>query len=142
MQQLLRILVVDDCADTTDSLTMLLQLWGHETRAAREGRTALEVAAEFRPDVVLLDIGLPGMDGYEVARRLRQNGKVGRPMVIAVTGFGPDADHGRRYHAGFDHYLLKPVDPEVLRNLLMARESDLFDPPNPTAPLFAFVARS
>jgi two-component system OmpR family response regulator len=114
----LRVLVVEDHADTADSLALLLTLFGHEVRVARDGPTALEMARAFPPDVVLLDIGLPGIDGWQVAERLRQQSGQKRPLLIAVTGYGQDADHRRSQEAGIDLHLLKPVDPDQLRRLL------------------------
>ena len=102
-----------------DSLSMLLRLYGHEVRVARTGPTALEMAAAFRPDVVLLDIGLPGMDGYQVARRLRAKPEFKGVMLCALTGYTPsEADRQRPQQAGFDHYFVKPVSLEKLLGLL------------------------
>jgi signal transduction histidine kinase len=112
-----RVLVVDDNADAANSLTVLLRVAGHEVRACYDGPAALEAANTFLPEVVLLDIGLPGMDGYEVARRLR--GQVGKEKVllIALTGYGQEDDLRRSREAGFDHHLVKPVDPTTLTTL-------------------------
>ncbi len=113
----MKILVVDDNYDAAESLQMLLALWGHEVEVANDGPAALAAASHYRPDVVLLDIGLPGMDGYEVSRRLRQ--QLGAaPVHLAITGYGQTADRARSSEAGFDGYLVKPVDPEALRTLL------------------------
>jgi signal transduction histidine kinase len=112
-----RILVVDDNRDGAESLALLLRFWGHEALLAHDGPTALAVGEAEAPDVVLCDIGLPGMDGYQVAQRLRQRLR-GRPMLVALTGYGQDADRRRSREAGFDHHLTKPVDPESLRGLL------------------------
>jgi two-component system, sensor histidine kinase len=112
----LRILVVDDLRDAADSLALLLKLLGHDVCAVYDGPTALRTAASFRPDVVLLDLGLPGMDGYEVARRLR--GQVG--LLVAATGFGQEEDRRRCREAGFDRFLLKPLDLDELRRVLAA----------------------
>ena len=106
----LQVLVVEDNVDAGDTLCTLLQLFGHEARLARTGPTALEMAAASRPDVVLLDIGLPGMDGFEVARRLRERPEFKDVMICALTGFSPsEADRQRQQVTGFDHYLIKPV---------------------------------
>jgi PAS domain S-box-containing protein len=114
-----RILVVDDNADSALSLALLLRLGGHEVRTALDGESGLHVAREFRPQVVLLDIGLPRMDGYEVARRLRAEEKgAPRLLVLAMTGYGQDEDRRRSREAGCDHHLVKPVDPDELRRLL------------------------
>ena len=110
----LRVLVVDDFRDAADSLALLLKLLGHDARAVYDGPTALRVAASFRPDVVLLDLGLPGLDGYAVARRLR--GQVG--LLVAATGFGQEEDRRRCREAGFDRFLLKPLDLGELQRVL------------------------
>ena len=114
-----RILVVDDVIDTSESFAELLGLWGHEIRMVHDGSAALTIARSFRPDVVLLDIGLPGMDGYEVARRLRQE-HADRPMrLVALTGYGQESDRQQAREAGFDHHLVKPVDLGILHKLLI-----------------------
>jgi PAS domain S-box-containing protein len=113
-----RVLVVDDNLDAANTLHLLLQSLGHETRIAHDGPTALAVADEFRPDVVLLDIGMPGMSGYEVARHLRSRGQ--RPIkIVAITGWGTDADRARSSEAGFDIHLVKPVAEGDLRQVLL-----------------------
>jgi len=114
----LRVLVVDDNVDTAESLTMLLKLYGHEVWPAHTGPKALEVAQAEQPDVILLDIGLPGMDGYEVARHLREQQGMEGATLIAMTGYGQEADRRRSAEAGFDHHLVKPVDPAKLQALL------------------------
>ena len=113
-----RVLVVDDDADTADSLVLLLTLWGCRAAAAYDGRAAAGAALATRPDVVVLDLGLPGLDGYEVARRLRVAPGLEKVRLIAVSGFGREEDRERSRAAGFDHHLLKPVEPDVLRDLL------------------------
>ena len=113
-----RVLVVDDNRDAAESLTVLLELWGHAVRIANDGPDALALAAEYRPDTVLLDIGLPGMDGYEVARRLRELPGSHSMFLVAVTGYGQDEDRRRAYETGFDHHLTKPVEPAKLGSLL------------------------
>lgn len=114
----LRILVVDDDRDSTVSLSMLLQIMGHQVRAAYDGPQAIDHAAEYRPDIVLLDIGLPGMSGYEVARRIRQE-PWGRQMtLIALTGWGQEEDRRHAEEAGFDYHLVKPVEATALAKLL------------------------
>src|SRR5262245_58717126 len=104
----LRVLVVDDCQDTRHTISLLLQLWGHDVRDARDGPAALTAAHAFRPHVVLLDIALPHLDGYRVARQLRQALGLGAALLIAVTGYGSDQDCARARESGFDHHLLKP----------------------------------
>jgi CheY-like chemotaxis protein len=120
-QQPLRILVVDDNVDAADSLALLLGLLGHVVRTAYNGSAAIQIAQAFLPQVVLLDLGLPRMDGYEVARRLRQESGLGEVVLIATTGFGREADRHRCQEVGFDHFLLKPFDLEALVPLLAAR---------------------
>jgi CheY-like chemotaxis protein len=111
-----RILVVDDNVDAAETLEALLRLLGHETRVVHDGPGTLEAADVFGPDVVLLDIGLPGISGYEVARRLRA--RIRRPMkIVAVTGWGQDYDKKRSLEAGFDEHLVKPVDESALLDL-------------------------
>ena len=113
-----RILVVDDNVDVVETTTMLLSLSGHQVRSAKDGLQALHVATEFRPDVVLLDIGLPLMDGYEVARRLRQTPQTAGALLIALTGYGQQGDRQRGKDAGFDGHMLKPVDPHALAKMI------------------------
>jgi PAS domain S-box-containing protein len=110
----LRILVVDDNRDSADSTALLLGSSGAQVRAAYDGRTALELATEFHPGVVVLDIGLPEMDGYEVARRLRSSDMTRQCILIATTGWGQAKDRSAAREAGFDHHLTKPVDPADL----------------------------
>jgi len=113
-----RILIVDDSRDGGESLAMLLRVLGAEISLAHSGRQALELVDSFKPDVVLLDIGMPGMDGYEVARRIRSNPDNRHISLIALTGWGQDEDRRRSVAAGFDHHLVKPADIDQLRQLL------------------------
>jgi signal transduction histidine kinase/ActR/RegA family two-component response regulator len=113
-----RILIVDDNRDVADSLCMLLALLGAEVRVARDGAQALEILRSYDPAVVLLDIGMPGMDGYEVARRIRSRFAERRPVLVAMTGWGQEEDRRRARAAGFDHHLIKPAEIESLRALL------------------------
>ncbi|MGH8168679.1 MAG: ATP-binding protein, partial [Woeseiaceae bacterium] len=114
----LRILVVDDNQDSADLQATLLQHIGHEVRTAYEGSDALKAAAEFQPDVILLDIGLPQMDGYEVAYRIRQEPTLAGVVMIAMTGYGQSEDMQRTKAAGFDHHMLKPAEFAELQRLL------------------------
>jgi CheY-like chemotaxis protein len=116
-----RVLVVDDNVDAATALGMLLESLGHDTRVANDGSQALEIAAEFHPDIVLLDIGMPGLDGYEVAKRLRALDRRRTVRIIAVTGWGQDADREKSQEAGFDLHLVKPVDTNDLTRALNER---------------------
>jgi PAS domain S-box-containing protein len=115
-----RLLVVDDNVDAADSLALLLRLQGHEVRVAHDGLTALEMANGYRPEVVFLDLGMPGMDGYEVARRMRQQPGLEKVVLAALTGWGQQEDRRRTSEAGFDHHLVKPPEPKALQVLLDA----------------------
>ena len=113
-----RILVVDDNVDAAETLSRLLRLSAHEVRVAHDGLAALAAAREMNPNVVLLDIGLPKLDGFEVARSLRARADGPRPLLVAITGFGQAEDRARTAAAGFDHHLTKPVDPKLLQTLM------------------------
>src|SRR5690606_27317264 len=113
-----RILVVDDNADSAESLATLLRISHHGVRTAKEGVEALEIAEAFRPQIVLLDIGMPRMDGLELARRLRQTPWGASMFLIAMTGWGQEADRERSRLAGIEHHLVKPVDLHVVEELL------------------------
>ncbi len=117
-EESMRILVVDDNVDAADSTAMLLSLDGFEAHSVHSAQAALEAVVSLKPDVVLLDIGLPEMDGYDVARRLRALSSGESPAIIALTGYGQPADRARAASAGFDEFLVKPVEPEVLNGLL------------------------
>jgi CheY-like chemotaxis protein len=114
-----RILVVDDNPDAADSLALLLKLSGHEVHVAHDGLEAVEAAAKVQPDVILLDIGLPRLNGYEAARRIRNQQRDRSVILVALTGWGQDEDRRRSEEAGFDAHMVKPVDPAVLSNLLV-----------------------
>jgi signal transduction histidine kinase len=116
-----RVLVVDDNRDAAATLARLLRLMGHQVETAHHGHLALEVAPRFGPDVVLLDIGLPGLDGFAVCRRLRQHPATARARIIAVTGYTQEEDRRRSREAGFDAHLVKPVDLDALEGLLGPR---------------------
>jgi len=116
-----RVLVVDDNVDAANSIAKILGLFGHAVRCAHDGPAALSVANEFLPDVVVLDIGLPGMDGYEVARRLRASEKFAKSVLVALTGYGQQGDRSRAQEAGFDQHLTKPADPELLHRVVAGR---------------------
>ncbi len=114
----LRVLIVDDNRDAAEMLAALLGAWGQQTHLAFDGRTALELGGTFMPDVVLLDLGMPHLDGYETARLMRATGWGARALLVAVTGWGQPHDRDRSQASGFDHHLVKPVAPSALRALL------------------------
>ncbi len=122
----LRLLVVDDNKDTAESLAMLLRLSGHQVTTANSGPDGLQATLSDTPDVVLLDLGLPGIDGYEVARRIRE--KTSHPRLIAMTGYGQKEDRQRSKEAGFEYHLVKPVDPVKLQQLLFELSAKLSSP--------------
>ncbi|HZX79517.1 MAG TPA: response regulator, partial [Lysobacter sp.] len=113
-----RVLVVDDNADALLMLEALLGLEGYEVRGAGDGESALALLDAFVPDVALLDIGLPGMSGYELAARLRADARSARTRLVALTGWGREEDRARAHAAGFDAHLTKPVDPAMLLRLV------------------------
>jgi CheY-like chemotaxis protein len=130
-----RILVVEDNRDSADSLRLLLELSGHEVAVAYSGHDGVRAAEQYQPDVVLCDIGLPGLDGYGVARKLRDNPTTATARLIAVTAYGHDEDRRRSHEAGFEQHLVKPVDPDALQAVLncsaaLKRKSG-FVPPAP-----------
>jgi CheY-like chemotaxis protein len=112
-----RILIVDDNVDSARGTARLLQLAGHDVRVAYDGHQALEIARDYRPQFVILDIVLPGMDGYEVARQLRGDPRLRDAVIIAASGYSED-DYRRPEEAGFDHHLVKPIDHNALRAIL------------------------
>jgi CheY-like chemotaxis protein/two-component sensor histidine kinase len=114
----MRILVVDDNVDAADSIALLLSMDGFEAHSVHGASAALEIVDSFKPDAVLLDIGLPVMDGYEVARRLRAKIPVQQMRIIALSGYGQPADRDKAAQAGFDDYLVKPVEPALLGEFL------------------------
>ncbi|MHC5541194.1 response regulator, partial [Singulisphaera rosea] len=115
-----KILVVDDNEDTARGMSRLLKLLGHDVETAYSGPEAIEVAQGYHPEFILLDIGLPGMDGYEVASRIRREGSCKDSVLIAVSGYGQEDDRRRSREAGFDHHLIKPLDHDALRQLISA----------------------
>lgn len=117
-----RVLIVEDSVDSAETLGELIARWGHEVRLAHDGTSALLMARQFRPQVILLDIGLPDLDGYEVARRLRGE-ELGGEMLVALTGYGEAQDRVRTRQAGFDRHLTKPVEPQALQDLLEASQT-------------------
>ncbi|MES2355694.1 MAG: ATP-binding protein [Pseudomonadota bacterium] len=113
-----RILVVDDNDDSRESMTALLEIQGHEVRSASTGYAALEIAAEFSPSIVLLDIGLPGMDGFGVVGEMRKMAETKHAVILALTGYGQPEDHCRSMEAGFDYHLVKPVELDILKAII------------------------
>ena len=113
-----RVLIVEDNVDAAETLQLLLRMSGYETRAAHNGAQALEIAREFHPGAVLLDIGLPGKDGYAVARELRALPDMQSTLLVALTGYGEDTDREQAKQAGFDTFQVKPLEPDKLDALL------------------------
>ena len=113
-----RVLVVDDNADAIAVLTVALRRAGHEVHQARDGREALEVARKVRPELMFLDLGLPAFDGYDVARQIRLDPFLKDMRIIAVTGYAQEADREEARKAGFDQYLVKPIDLSFIKSLL------------------------
>ena len=113
-----RVLVVDDNIDAARAFAEIVSLWKHDVRVASNGAAALEMAKSYHPDVVLLDIGLPGMSGYQVAKQLRRQPEFAKTVLVAVTGYGQEEDRRRSREAGFNYHLVKPVAPDALYDLL------------------------
>jgi CheY-like chemotaxis protein len=112
-----RVLVAEDIPDAAEMLRLMLELMGHEVRVATDGLQAVEIARQFHPEIALLDIGMPRMDGYEAARHIRA--ALGTDVtLVALTGWGQDQDRQRAREAGFDHHLTKPAEPETLERLI------------------------
>jgi two-component system CheB/CheR fusion protein len=113
-----RVLIVEDNPDAAESLVMILELLGHRVRVAYDGMAALDAAGASPPDLMLIDIGLPGIDGYELARRIRRDPALRHLLLVALTGYGRDEDRVQSLAAGFDHHLVKPVDLAALGELV------------------------
>ncbi|MHC5539611.1 response regulator, partial [Singulisphaera rosea] len=111
-------LVVDDNRDSAETLARLQRLRGHQVKVAHDGPEALRLLANFRPQLILLDLGLPGMSGYEVARRIRESTELRGVTLVALTGWGQEEDRRRTREAGFDHHLVKPADPDELERIV------------------------
>lgn len=114
----MRVLIVDDNHDAADALATLLEMLGHETQVCHDGHEALTANLQYAPDMVLLDIGLPGMDGYEVARQMLNQGRAVPPFLVALTGYGQSEDKQRSMDAGFAHHLVKPISLVLLEHVL------------------------
>lgn len=123
-----RVLLVDDNMDSSEPLSLLLQAKGHETRIAVEGQKAIEMADEFLPDCVILDLGLPGIDGYEVARRLRERPYAAKLILVALTGWAGKDVRVKAAEAGFDYHLVKPVNLEELERIVTAERAQSRQP--------------
>ncbi len=121
----MRILLVDDNEDASTSMADLLSLYGHQVRIAANGTLALDIAAQFQPQLVLSDIGLPGMDGYALAPALRELAGERRMVMAAVTGYGQSSDRERAIYAGFDHHLVKPLAADVLLRFIEEQRHSL-----------------
>jgi CheY-like chemotaxis protein len=113
-----RVLAVDDNRDAVESLAILLQAEGYETRTAHNGVEAIRIFEAWNPEIVILDIGMPGFDGYEVAQRIRMLKPREQVLLIAITGWGQHAHIERAFAVGFDHHLVKPADPDALMKIL------------------------
>ncbi len=122
-----RVLVVDDYVDSAESMALLLQAEGHEVRIAHEGAAAIQLAPQFKPRLIFLDIGLPGMNGFEVARKLRAMPETKDCVLVAMTGYGQAEDHQRSMENGFDHHFVKPVDPSAVQELFRSLEDPAAD---------------
>ncbi|HYD48676.1 MAG TPA: response regulator [Terriglobales bacterium] len=112
------VLVVEDNADAAESMMMLLELLGHQVHIANDGFAGVEAARTQSPQIMLVDIGLPGIDGYEVARRVRRDPDLCHIILVALTGYGCDDDKREAAAAGFDRHMVKPVDPDALQELI------------------------
>jgi len=116
-----RVLVVDDNVDAANSIAFLLKDAGHEVHVAHDGHKAIQIARSTRPEFVFLDLGLPGIDGFEVARALRREPELQAARIIAITGYAQESDRRRAQEAGIDQHLVKPVDPAFIESLLGPR---------------------
>lgn len=121
----LRVLVADDCHDTADSLSTLVKIWGHQVWVAYDGAAALETASAFQADVLVLDIAMPRMDGYQVARQIRRNARLNDTLLIAMTGWADQLHLILGNEAGFDHYLIKPLGTSTLKAMLAIEQGRL-----------------
>jgi two-component system CheB/CheR fusion protein len=122
----LRVLIVDDNEDTADSLAVLVRMWGHEVQTTHDGLSAIETSLGFRPEVVVLDIGLPEIDGFEVAARLRALPGFERALIVGSSGYNSESDRRRAAEVGIDLYFVKPFDPWRLESILQSHRSKLY----------------
>src|SRR5262249_14637266 len=120
-----RILIADDNKDVASSLEVMLKIMGHEVRTANYGTEAVEIAREFHPDLILLDIGMPGLNGYDACTRIREQrwSRMHKMIIVALTGWGQEETRQKSEMAGFDHYFVKPIDPSALKGLLKKLQS-------------------
>jgi CheY-like chemotaxis protein len=116
------VLIVDDNVDAAETLAMMLELLGQQTRQAHEGKDALQAAVEYKPELIFMDIGLPGLSGHEVAERMRKELGMTDTYIIALSGYGTDEDRRKSLYAGFDSHLVKPLDPATLPSILAEAE--------------------
>lgn len=114
----LKVLIIEDNLDAAEGLATLLELWRHQVQVVHDGVAALNVLENSEPEVILLDIGLPGLDGYQVAAELKKDGRLSRALVVAMTGYGQDEDRRRTQEAGIRHHFVKPIEPARLKRLL------------------------
>lgn len=121
----LRVLIIEDLADSALTTAMLLRLYGHDVQISANGLDGIESARQGKPDVVLLDIGLPGIDGHAVAEKISRERTGRTPLLIAITGFGQESDRRRSEQSGIDLHLLKPVEPPVLESILRDFQSEI-----------------
>ena len=121
----MRILVVEDDEDVASSLAMLLDLWGHNAKVVREAAAGINAVQSYRPQVVLMDIGLPRISGYQLAQQMREQYGVRDPVLVAMTGYGDDEHRRQSEASGFQHHLVKPVDPDVLQALLLRLKAEI-----------------
>lgn len=124
----LRVLIVDDNVDTAGSLSVLLRMWGHEVRTTHDGLSAVDLSLEFRPDAVVLDIGLPHIDGFEVAERLRALPEFDRTLIVGSSGYSRESDRQRAVEVGINLYFVKPFDPWRLESILEAHRTARVEP--------------
>jgi CheY-like chemotaxis protein/two-component sensor histidine kinase len=117
-----RVLIVDDNVDAAETLAMMLELLGQDTRQAHEGNGALKAAVEYKPELIFMDIGLPGLSGHEIASRMRRDLGMTDTYIVALSGYGSDEDRRKSLYAGFDSHLVKPLDPTTLPSILAAAE--------------------
>lgn len=139
----LRVLVADDNTDAADSLAMLVKMWGHDARLAYDGAAVLGMTFAYQPDVLLLDVAMPQMDGFRLARVIGQQARCNGALLVAISGYADGAHRLLGKEAGFDHYRVKPAEPTTVEQLLRLAKEQLADPPqgpHATPGTFALVA--